>query len=83
MNDERWTRDDQTRADAFAQRIVGTVREAQMDPQVVIHGFIEALGTMIADDLGQRPQRLALYLSMLAALVDHVSPMPVEGGPLH
>ena len=78
-----WTYDDQARADAFAARVVGAVRESGIDPQASIHGFVEALGALMREDLAQRPARLATYLAMLAALVDHVMPAAADEDTMH
>ena len=82
MSDERWTRDDLALANAIARRFISVVKESPLDLRTPIRGMVESLGILIREDLEERPQRLALYLSMLAALVDHVSPMPAEDSNL-
>jgi hypothetical protein len=82
MSDEPWTRDDLALATAITRRFVSVIKEVPLDLRTPIRGLIAAVGILIREDLEQRPQRLALYLAMLAALVEHVSPMPAEGSNL-
>ena len=71
-----WTEREEAISSAVAAQVIAAVRQVVgqfgVTSNVPVHGVIEALGILIRDDLADRPEQLALHLTMLKRLVDHV-----------
>ena len=69
-----WTSVDQARVDAFEQQMLGIAAQLKGGhPDVIVMGFIQALGSLMRQRLQEDPSQLALYQRFVEMLLNHVT----------
>ena len=77
MNTIQWTTEDAARVTTFVSGLQALVRDSGRDAQPIVLGLIEAVASLMLEDIQHHPERLTGYAGALKQMIDHVMPTPI------